>query len=195
MQVWNVLHKARWNTGRNKIAKKSPSGHHRTNLLGYIFGTKARIVNRKKLLNSNISHACLHNTGNFGPLAAEIDSGVWGTPANFNWFRVLAALLHGTLVLGASQTLGVNSAGRPSCWALAHILVSNEMKCLTVVLFRFTTLPEDYVGASFVYNCPASRDGSLRQHGLLVKLGPPVRQHCQNLVLSVCKRILCTSWV
>ena len=29
---------------------------------------------------------------NFGPLTAEIDSGVWGTPANFNGFRVLAAL-------------------------------------------------------------------------------------------------------
>jgi len=31
---------------------------------------------------------------NFGPLAAEIVSLVWGTPANFNGFRVLAALLH-----------------------------------------------------------------------------------------------------
>jgi len=28
-----------------------------------------------------------------------------GTPANFNGFRVLAALLHGTLVVGVSQTL------------------------------------------------------------------------------------------
>ena len=42
---------------------------------------------------------------NFGPLAAEIVSLVWGIPANFNWFRVLAALLHGTLVVGGSQTL------------------------------------------------------------------------------------------
>ena len=36
---------------------------------------------------------------NFGPLAAEIVSLVWGTPRNFNGFRVLAALLHGTLVV------------------------------------------------------------------------------------------------
>jgi len=43
---------------------------------------------------------------NFGPLAAEIVSLVWGTPAIFIWFRVLAALLHGTLVVGVSQTLG-----------------------------------------------------------------------------------------
>jgi len=42
---------------------------------------------------------------NFSPLAAEICWGVWGTPANFNGFRVLAALLHGTLVVGVSQTL------------------------------------------------------------------------------------------
>jgi len=42
---------------------------------------------------------------NFGPLAAEIISLVWGTPANFYGFRVLAALLHGTPVLGISQTL------------------------------------------------------------------------------------------
>jgi len=42
---------------------------------------------------------------NFGPLAAEIGPVVWGTPANFNGFRVLAALLHDTPVLGVSQTL------------------------------------------------------------------------------------------
>jgi len=41
----------------------------------------------------------------FGPLTAEIVSLVWGTPANFNGFRVLAALLHGTLVPGVSETL------------------------------------------------------------------------------------------
>jgi len=39
---------------------------------------------------------------NFGVLTAEIYWRVWGTPANFNVFRVLAALLHGTLVLGVS---------------------------------------------------------------------------------------------
>jgi len=42
---------------------------------------------------------------NFGPLAAEIDPVVWGTPANFNGFRVLVALLYGTLVVGVGQTL------------------------------------------------------------------------------------------
>ena len=41
---------------------------------------------------------------NFDPLTAEISYGVWGTPANFNGFRVLAALLHSNLVVVLSQT-------------------------------------------------------------------------------------------
>jgi len=79
-----------------KSCQKSPSGHHRTTSTGYIFATKAHIDNRKKnLLSGNTSSTCPYNMVNFGPLAAEILSLVWGTPANFNGFRVLAALLHG----------------------------------------------------------------------------------------------------
>jgi len=33
--------------------------------------------------------------GELGPLAVEIGQVVWATLANFNGFRVLAALLHG----------------------------------------------------------------------------------------------------
>ena len=106
MQVWNVLRAARWKYSLQKIAKNLPSGHHPTTLLGYIFATKACIDNRKKnLLSSNISSTCPHNMVNFGPLAAEIVSLVRGTPANFNGFHVLVALLHGALVVGVSQTL------------------------------------------------------------------------------------------
>jgi len=42
---------------------------------------------------------------NFGLLAAEIGPVVWGTQANFNGFRVLAELLHGSQVVSVSQTL------------------------------------------------------------------------------------------
>jgi len=106
MQVWNVLHTAHWKYRTQKSCKKSPSGHHRTTLSGYTFATKACIHNRKKnLLSSNMSSRCPHNMVNFGPLTAEISSGVWGTPANFNRFRVLAALLHGSQVVSVSQTL------------------------------------------------------------------------------------------
>jgi len=41
-----------------KIAKNSPSAHHRTTLSDYIFATKAHIDNRKNLLNNDISPTC-----------------------------------------------------------------------------------------------------------------------------------------
>jgi len=67
------------NTGRKKIDKKSPSGRHCTTLSGYIFATKACIDNWKNLLNTNVSSTFLHSMANFGPLTAEIGSGVCGT--------------------------------------------------------------------------------------------------------------------
>jgi len=42
---------------------------------------------------------------NFGPLTAEIRSGVWGTAANFNGFRVLPSLLQRRRSPKANQTL------------------------------------------------------------------------------------------
>jgi len=97
-----VLHAARWKYRMQKIAILAPS--HK--FVGYIFGTKACIDNWKKnFLNGNTSSTCPDNMVNFGLLLAEIVSLVWGTPANFNGFRVLAALLHGTLVVAVSQTL------------------------------------------------------------------------------------------
>jgi len=78
---------------RQKFAIGAPS--HNFALSAYIFATKARIDNRKNLLNSNVSPTCPNNMVNVGPLTAEIGSLVRGTPANSNGFRVLAALLHG----------------------------------------------------------------------------------------------------
>jgi len=64
----------------------------------------------------------------FAPLAAEINLVVWGITPNFNEFRVLAALLHGTPVVGVSQTLSVEQRappmfGRATTLGIAHILV------------------------------------------------------------------------
>jgi len=57
-----------------------------------------RTIGKKLLKQQYLPHraTCTYNMMNFGPLAAEICLPVWGTPANFNGFRVLAALLHGT---------------------------------------------------------------------------------------------------
>jgi len=131
-----VLHAARQKCRTQKIAKNSPSGHHLT--ICRAISSQVRHVStiEKILLNSNVSPTCPHNMVNFGLLAAETCWQVWGTPANFNGFRVLAALLHGTRVVGVSQKFAssnrgrhLHSAERPSRWALAHILVySNNLK-------------------------------------------------------------------
>ena len=92
----------------------------------------------QNLLSSNISPTCPYNMVNFGPLAAEIVSLDWGTPANFSRFRVLSALLHSTLVVVIRQTAALNRgrhlylAGQPSCWALAHILHCESKKGATL---------------------------------------------------------------
>jgi len=75
-----------------KIANWSPS-HNFDGLYLRNYGKYRQ--SEKNLLSSNTSSTCPYNMVNFGPLVAEILSLVWGTPANFNGFRVLAALLHG----------------------------------------------------------------------------------------------------
>jgi len=52
-----------------------------------------------------MSSTCPHNMANFGPPTAEIGSGVWGTPANFNGFRFLPSLLQRLRSPEATQTL------------------------------------------------------------------------------------------
>jgi len=76
MQVWNLLHAARWKHRTQKRRQKSPSGHHSTTLSGYIFATKARIDKQKKnLLSSNMFSTCPHNMVNFGLLVHNIMDG------------------------------------------------------------------------------------------------------------------------
>jgi len=91
-----------------KSRQKSPSGHHRATLSVHIFATGTYRQSEKRVKEVH------HNMVNFGPLAAEIGLPVWGTPANFNGFRVLAALLHGSQVVGVSQTAALNR-GRRLC--------------------------------------------------------------------------------
>jgi len=94
---------------RNAGGKKSPKIGHLRTITQFCRAISSQLRHvltiRKKFLNSIISSTCPHNMLNFGPLTAEICWRVWGTPVNFNGFRVLAALLHGTLVVGVSHTL------------------------------------------------------------------------------------------
>ena len=129
------------NTGRKKVAKNRHMGTIAQ--LRRAISSQLRHIStsKKNLLSSNIFSICPYNMVNFGPLTAEIVSLVWDTPGNLNRFRVLAALLHGTLVVGVSQTAALNrgrhlySAGRPSHWALAHILVPSSFFLLSSSFF------------------------------------------------------------
>jgi len=106
MQVWNVLHAARWNTGRKKSPKICHLGAIAQTCRAITFASKARIDNRKKTFKQQyLLQMSPQYMMNFGLLPAEICWRVWGTPANFNGFRVVAALLHGTILVGVSQTL------------------------------------------------------------------------------------------
>jgi len=74
-----------------------------------------------------MSYTFPHNMVNFGPMAAEIDLPVWGTPPNLmgfvSWQRYCTASSSGRQPNLAALNRGRHlcSAGRPSRWALAHI--------------------------------------------------------------------------
>jgi len=81
-----------------------------------------------------MSPQCPHNMVNVGPLAAEIVSLVWGTPGNFNG---LVSRLGSVTARHSSSGRQPNLAalnrghhlyasGRPSRWALAHVLVRSS---------------------------------------------------------------------
>jgi len=75
-----------------------------------------------------MSSTCPHNMVNFGPLVAEMFVSL-GHPCKFQRVSRLSIVTARHLVVGVSQTAALNRgrhlclAGRPSRWALAHILV------------------------------------------------------------------------
>jgi len=139
--------------GCKKVAIWAPS--HK--LSGDTFATKALwTIGKKNLLSSNISSTCPHNIVNFGPLEAEIGPVVWGTLANFNAFRALAALLHGTPVLGVSQALRRLTEGATDIqqgghhvWHWPTFLVCSFFYC-----FPFSFSHSLYLFSSFVHPFP-----------------------------------------
>jgi len=95
----NVLHAARWIQDAKitpKIAIGTPSGH--------IFATKPRI---EKLIKQQYFPHMPYNMVNFDPLAAEVVSLVWGTPANFNRFRAYSQPSRRLLDVYHTSTHGV----------------------------------------------------------------------------------------
>jgi len=88
------------NTGR----KNWPSAHHRTTLSGHIFATEASTIGKKLVKRQYFLHM-FSQYGELRPTNGEVGWQVWGTQANFNGFRVLAALLHRRHSREVNQTL------------------------------------------------------------------------------------------
>ena len=97
---------------------------------------------------NSISCTRPHNMVNFGPLAAEICWRVWGTPANFNGFLVLAALLHGTLVVGVNQTLRRWTEGATYIRHGGHHV--GHWPTFSVIIWTFYIYGLDQIRLSFV---------------------------------------------
>jgi len=137
MQVWNVLHAARWKYRTQKWCKKSPSVHHRTTLPGWIFATKACINNRKKLVKQQY---LLHTSAQFGeprPTSGWDRFVSLGHPCKFQWLSLLGIVTARHSTTGRQPNFAalnrgrhLYSAGRPSRWALAHILVIHIIRWL-----------------------------------------------------------------
>jgi len=79
---------------------------------------------------------CFYIIVNFGLLAAKIVSLVWGTPASFNGFRVLASL-HSTLVVGFSETLRVEQRASLIFGRAAITLGTGPHSSFLIILFSY----------------------------------------------------------
>jgi len=101
------------NTGR----KNSPKNRHLGTTAQLCRATSSQLRHvltiGKNFLNINIASICFHEMANFVPPTAEIGSGVWGTLAIFNGFRVLAAVPPLRAALGVLQHPG------PQFWVSA----------------------------------------------------------------------------
>jgi len=105
MQVWSVLHAARWKYRMQKIAIWAPLYNFVVHLCRALSSQLRHVSTiEKKLVKQQYLLQMFPQYGD-GLLAAEICPVVWGTPANFNGFYDLAALLHSSQVVSISQTL------------------------------------------------------------------------------------------
>ena len=86
--------------------------------------------------------------GHFGSPTAEIGSLVWGTPANFNEFCVLAALLRVTVVVGASQLCGVEQRA-PPIFGRAAIAQRDGRDALPNISGALCSMPQSLADAHY----------------------------------------------
>ena len=162
MQVWNVLQGARSKFRTQKWRQKSPSAHHRTTLSSCIFATKAYYINnRKKPVKQQY---VLHMFSQYGELR----------PTN-GWHRFgslgalqqrasakLCGVLQGNMeYLNFRTRRHLYSAGRPSRWASAYILVFDGViyqKVIFEIVCRPITSSSNYIDITCISRWRIARE-------------------------------------
>jgi len=92
MQVWNVLHAARWKYMTQKFDMCSPS-HKFCRAISYQL-RHLSIIGKKTFKQQCLLFHMSSQYGELQPTNGWDRLAKFGHPANFNWFRVLAPLLH-----------------------------------------------------------------------------------------------------
>jgi len=120
----------KWLAG-NTGTKNSPSWHHCKTLSGHIFATKAHMDNRKKLVKQQYLLHMLSQYGELQPTSGLDQSGSLGHPNQFKRVSHLGRVTARHSSIGRQPNFAalnrgrhLYSAGQPSRWTLAHILVN-----------------------------------------------------------------------
>jgi len=124
---------------RQTIAIWAPSH----NFVGYIFATKACIDNLKKVVKQQYLLHMFPQYGELRPTSSWDRSGSLGHSCKFQRVSRLGSVTAQHSSIGrepnfAALTRGrhLYSAGRPSRWALAHILVTFEMPNIYITEYK-----------------------------------------------------------
>jgi len=119
------------NTGRKSLHFGTIAQLCRT-----VFAAEACIDDLKKIVKQRYASTCPHNMVNFGLLTVR-SVGEFGAPLQIStafasWQRYCMACSSGRQPNFAALNRGrhLYSAGRPSRWALAHILVFSYIHCV-----------------------------------------------------------------
>ena len=136
------------------------------------------------MLNNNISSTCSHNIVNFGPLTAEIGWRVWGTPANFNGFRVVASLLQRRRSPQVSQTLHdvLPSPGLVHYTFLGLLIASCKIyfaskSCVLQYCQRHCTTLQPWIAVKLCGMVQGMELGNFRRGRHLYSAGRPMGHH------------------
>jgi len=137
MQVWNVLHVARWKCRTQKIAKIGQISRAKSSQLRHISTIGKQLVKQQYLLQMSPQY------GELRPTSGWDRFGSLGHPCRFQRVSRLGSVTAWHSSSGRQPNFAalnrgrhLYSAGRPSRWALAHILVLYELIASYFLFFR-----------------------------------------------------------